>query len=307
MILFYWSTWMRVADAHCDTLTAFSSNPFRSLKAHWNVDKFAEVGGVLQYMAIFTDEQHSGVAATAFALNHVGRALGQMPDSCKLLERRNDFEESKINILLALEGASPLVNDINNLYAFYKAGIRAITLTWNHRNFVGDGWENPYGLTKFGIDVIKEMQRIGIIIDVSHLNPAGFDDVLKHTTKPFMASHSNSFTIHGHRRNLTDDQIKDIVARKGFIGLNFYSEFIGKDNDTMVDSFLAHIEHMIKLGGENSIGLGSDFDGMAKSPFADALAFAQIEGLLRNSLNLSDDVIDKIMFKNLVKFTLENI
>jgi membrane dipeptidase len=295
---------MKISDAHCDTLVAYYDNPFDSSDAAWNIEKFQKIGGILQYMAICTDECFSGDAAAYFALKHTGNFLRSKPKEINLLEKKEDYNPNKINIVLALEGASPIVNSLDNLHSFYKMGVRAITLTWNHRNFLADGIDNDYGLTNFGKLAVKEMEKLGIIIDVSHLNERGFEDVLKNTEKPFMASHSNAKAIHSHRRNLHDEQIKEIIKRKGFIGINFYSDFLGNENDDLITKFLSHIEHILSLGGEDSLGMGADFDGMDKSPFKDVSSYINIIELLNNQLLLNDNQIEKIMFKNLVDFTL---
>lgn len=295
---------MYVADAHCDTLTAFRSNPFHSAQAHWNKEKFRKAGGNLQYFAIFTPPDLSGSAALAFAANHVGVFLQNIEDDIIHLEKASYFDPAKLNILLSLEGAAPIINDTANLHAFYKLGIRAMGLTWNHRNFVADGVDEPYGLTSFGKEVIKEMERIGMIIDVSHLNTTGFDDVLAYTEKPFIASHSNSRKILNHPRNLFDGQIDEIVKRGGFIGLNFYSAFIGEDDSDLRHDLLEHIDYMLNRGCENVLGLGADFDGITSCPFDGVQDYPVFENMLRNDLKLSETTIEKIMYRNLTDFTL---
>ncbi len=298
---------MKVADAHCDTLTAFEDNPFFSAKSHWNLDKFQSVGGLLQFFAIFTPERINGDSALAFAFRHIGNFLAKKPDNVVHVESKADLDENKVNILLSLEGASPIVNDINNLYAFYKAGIRAMTLTWNHRNFVGDGVYEEYGLTNFGKDIVKEMDKIGMIIDVSHLNVNGFDDVCKATDKAFIASHSNSNSICPVPRNLFDYQIQEIINRKGFIGINLYSEFLGNNDENLSLKFVRHVEHFLNLGAEDIIGFGADYDGIDASPFIGVETYPEMIELLIRELNLGDDIIEKFSYKNLYNFVANNL
>ena len=298
---------MKVADAHCDTLTKFQENPFFTENAHWNINKFKKCSGVLQYFAIYTPPELSGDAAFKYAANNIGNFFAKNNEYVIHLEDSIDFVDDKINILISLEGASPIINDINNLYVFYKLGVRAMGLTWNHRNFVGDGVDTNYGLTPFGIDVIKEMERIGMIIDVSHLNIKGFYDVAKNTSKPFIASHSNSMAIHDHKRNLDDDQIVEIINRGGFIGMNFYTNFITDEKENGKKWFLKHIEHVLELGGDDILGMGADFDGIEESPFPDAESYVEIENLLRKDLQLDHLLIEKIMYKNLLDYTLKMI
>ena len=295
---------MKIADAHCDTLTAFNKDVFNSEKAHWNLNKFREVGGELQYFALFTEPELTGDAALSFAFRHIGKFIRTMPSDVVLLKSRNDFEDDKVNILLSLEGATPIVNTIDNLYSFYELGVRAMTLTWNHRNFLADGIDEPYGLTQFGKEVVKEMEKLKMIIDVSHLNTAGFDDVLNTVDCPIIASHSNSRAVFDHPRNLYDEQIKEIIKRKGFIGINLYSQFLGNKNDDLKKKMINHIEHILALGGEDVLGFGADFDGIDECPFSDVRAYLEIKQLFDDIFGEGNPIIDKFLHKNLTEFTL---
>lgn len=297
---------MRVADAHCDTLTAFE-DPFFSTEACWNIDKFKKVNGCLQYLDICAEPHLAGDSAMRFAVKHLGRFWQKNKSIVNILEKSSDFDIDKINIVLALEGASPVIDEMHNLYAYHRLGVRSIVLTWNHRNFIGEGVDGHYGLTDFGKDFVKEMEKLNMIVDVSHLNVSGFKDVVAVAEKPFMASHSNVYSVHPHKRNLHDDQIQEIIARNGFMGINFYSVFLGEgdDDEHLTRKFIEHIEYVLKLGGEDVLGLGSDWDGMDKSPFKDVNDYEKIEKLLQSRLSLSEQQINKIMFKNLVDYTLK--
>lgn len=294
---------MKVADAHCDTLTKYSENPFQCDSAHWNLLKFKKSNGVLQYFAIFTPDVYSGDSALRFAFENVGNFIAKNKNEVLWLKSPDDYDENNVNVLLSLEGAAPIINNINNLYAFYELGIRAMGLTWNHRNFVADGIDTNYGLTPFGIEVVKEMEHIKMIIDVSHLNEKGFEDVVMNTKKPFIASHSNARTIFEHKRNLYDDQILEIINRGGFIGLNFYNAFIAHHN--VVAAFYKHIEHFLKLGAENVLGMGADFDGIPIGVYPDALSYLEIAEMLLNEMKLERELVEKIMYRNLLDCTLK--
>lgn len=299
---------MRVADAHCDTIQKYSGNQFYTENAHWNIEKFSKVNGILQYFAICVLPPDHGDAALRTTFNTMGRFWKSKPEIINPLLSKSDFNEDKINVVLSIEGATPIIDDINNLYAFWKLGLRAMTLTWNHRNFVGDGNDDSnYGLTNFGKDVVRLMEELGMIIDVSHLNDAGFEDVVKTAAGPFAATHSNAFSVHGHPRNLKDHQIEEIISRGGFIGLNFYSPFItnNENKDKIIDAFLKHTEYFLNIGAEDVLGFGADFDGIDHTPFKDAASYSQLEELFRNRLGLPEELIEKIMYKNLVDFTLK--
>lgn len=298
---------MKVADAHCDTLTKFPENPFFDEKAHWNIPNFQKVNGILQYFALFTPPALNGDAALSFVFSAIGDFNRKNENHVVHLKSPSDFDENKINILLSIEGASPIINDINNLYAFYALGVRAMGLTWNHRNFLADGIDTDYGLTPFGFEIVKEMEKLKMIIDLSHINIAGFNDVLKTVNCPVICSHSNSRVILDHKRNLYDDQIQEIIKRNGFIGMNFYTEFLSGDINTSKVALYKHIEKLLNLGAENVLGMGADFDGIDSSPFPNVLSYEEIAENLFSEMGLSNDLVEKIMYKNLVDFTLNNI
>jgi len=302
---------MITADAHCDTLTKFEDNPFYSKEAAWNIKKFRKSGGILQYMAIFIGPPNHGDSAMRLAVNALGNFHRRKPNELNLLEKASDFNDKKINIVLTLEGASPVIDDISNLYAYYKLGVRLITLTWNHRNFLADGVgvKEGYGLTDFGKRAVKEMERLKIIVDVSHLNEAGFQNLCTFAQRPFVASHSNAYDIHPHVRNLKKYQIEEIIKRNGFIGLNFYAAFLDKSHDRniLIKKLLENAAYFLNLGGEDVLGIGADFDGMTESPFEDAAAYPEFAELLEKELGLKSEIVEKIMYKNLVDFTLKMI
>ncbi|MEI6090764.1 MAG: membrane dipeptidase [bacterium] len=295
---------MKIADAHCDTLTTFPNKPFFEETAHWNVTKFRKSGGVLQYMAIFTPAEYAGSDAANYALRAAGNLYKSLPKECNILTSADDWNDEKLNIVLTLEGASPIINSVENLYAFYQLGVRTITLTHNHRNFLADGVGSNYGLTEFGRMIIEECEKLNIIIDVSHLSDKGFQDVAAIAKKPFMASHSNCRTLCDMPRNLTDDQIKVIVSKKGFIGLNLYTKFVSDREDNLTLQFCKHIEHFLKFGAEDILGLGADLDGIPETPFID---YEGIQRVLTNVLRLDESIVEKIMSKNLINFTMSSI
>jgi len=296
---------VKIADAHCDTLTKYPENIFDSKDAQWSLPRYKEVGGELQYFAIFTPPEYSGSQATGFAINNIGNFLMKKPKNISLITRRTDYNRENVNILLSLEGAAPICNDMANLHAFFNIGVRAMGLTWNHRNFVADGIDNEYGLTVFGKEVVKEMETLGIIIDVSHLNENGFDDVVANAKYPFIASHSNARSIMEHKRNLNDEQIKELVKRGGFIGLNFYTKFVSDDGTNHKKELLKHIEHFLNLGAENVLGLGADFDGIDSATFDGVEGYSELYTLLKDEMELNETTIEKIMANNLIEYTLK--
>ncbi len=183
-------------------------------------------------------------------------------------EARKAHEEGKIGMLLSFEGAEPLGNDPYLLRIFHALGVRGIGLVWSRRNYVGDGCffspkasGTPGGITDFGVGVLAEAERLGMFIDVSHLNDPGFWDVMNLTTKPVMASHSNCRSITPSMRNLTDEQIRAIADRGGVIGLNVCSAFIKEDykeHRITPEDMIRHVEHIISIGGMDCPCFGFD-------------------------------------------------
>ena len=136
----------------------------------------------------------------------------------------------------------------------YELGVRAITLTWSNRNDIADGVNEECsggGLTTFGRQVVAEMNRLGMLVDVSHIATAGLWDVIETSTKPIIATHSNAKTLCSHPRNLNDDQIKAINANDGLIGITFAGQFLEEDyNNACIDSVYRHIDYMLNLFGQ---------------------------------------------------------
>jgi len=195
-------------------------------------------------------------------------------DDLMLVTSKNDMDkalkEEKIGILISLEGAEPIVKDLNLMEVFYKLGVRGLGLTWSRRNFVADGsyFGDPEegirgGLTPFGVELVKKAEELGIFLDISHLNDEGFKDMLKYTKKPFIASHSNCRSINNIRRNLTDEQIKELGSRGGVIGINTYTSIVSQNKkEQTVEKTCDHIDRMLEISGEESVGYGFDLCGL---------------------------------------------
>ncbi|MBO8160821.1 MAG: membrane dipeptidase [Thermosipho sp. (in: Bacteria)] len=176
-----------------------------------------------------------------------------------------------LGIMLSFEGIEPIYNDIYLLRIFYNLGVRFVGLTWNRRTYAADGIgvkNSNRGLTDFGLEVIKEAQKLGMLIDVSHLNEKGFWDVIKNSTKPVIASHSNAKAIFDSPRNLSDEQIKAIAQTGGVIGINANGIFVTENERENNELGLCkHIEHIVNLVGINHVALGLDLcDAFRNTP-----------------------------------------
>jgi membrane dipeptidase len=170
---------------------------------------------------------------------------------------------------LSFEGADPIGNDLDLLPVFRDLGVRGIGLVWSRRNYIADGCffsekreGKKGGLTDFGVKVLEEASRLGMFIDVSHLNDEGFWDVMEFHEGPLIASHSNCRTLVHSPRNLTDEQIKAIAEKGGVIGMNAYAAFVAEDYRTRragVEDLLDHLDHVVELVGVEHAGMGFDF------------------------------------------------
>jgi membrane dipeptidase len=166
----------------------------------------------------------------------------------------------KVGFVICLEGASPLQNEISYLRNFYRLGLRCLGLTHDMRNEVADGIRerNGGGLTYFGVNVVKECNRLGIVIDVSHLSDRGTADVLETCSHPIIASHSNARALCSHRRNLTDDLIRGIARAGGVIGFHALDRLVSDQPNPTIEDVLRHIAYVAELGGVDCIGIGPD-------------------------------------------------
>jgi membrane dipeptidase len=173
----------------------------------------------------------------------------------------------RTGILLSFEGAEPLGSDAGLLQVFYRLGVRAIGLAWSRRNYAADGcWFGPRregtrgGLTAFGVDVLEEAERLGMVVDISHLNDEGVADVASFARRPFIASHSNCRALVPSMRNLTDEQIRLVADRGGVIGMNCCSAFVSGESRSDIGprELSEHIDHIVRVAGDDFVGLGLD-------------------------------------------------
>jgi len=239
-----------------------------------------------------------------YALDGLGfflREAALSPEDIVLVRRAADITraqaEDKLAAVLAIENTDGLDQSIYPLSAFYELGVRTLTITHSTRSWAADGCEveNGGGLTGFGKSVIVEMNRLGMLVDVSHLNDRGFWDTLEHSTDPVMATHSCCRALCGHPRNLTDEQLKELGGSGGVVALTVVPDFI-HDSAPTIDGLIDHIEHAIQKAGIDHVALGSDFDG-GGTLVEDALVYPQITELL-SQRGLSDGDLAKVLGSN---------
>lgn len=316
---------MNYIDLHCDTLyrlyTKEGTLPDETLwqnRGHIDLHRLHQSGALAQFFACFIDRGRTPISGS-----HYDDAL-QMINLLK--ENANEHDEvscafsfkdytknkadGKLSCFLTVEEGGILENDMSRLYALYEEGIRLITLTWNYENELGFphnmSSQSGTGLKPFGLEVIGEMERLGMLIDVSHLSDAGFEDVYQNTRKPFVASHSCCRALCGHSRNLTDRMIRMIGERQGLVGVNFYGTFLQDSGICSAEVIAEHLRHIVNVGGIDIAALGSDFDGMSCEM---ELAGCQDMPLLLPALEkagFTSGEIDAICYKNAER-VLKNI
>jgi membrane dipeptidase len=274
-----------VIDGHMDTLSlihsqsAYGQGTKRSLAqgakdGHVDLGRLASGGVTAAILATYVQPPFVAHLAKEHVLQMIGYAHNQVSiqgDRLMLIKKASDVTKAKksgkIGIILGMEGGEAIGKSFETLRSFYELGVRNIGLTWNHRNQIGAGPWEPGGLSLFGKELIKEMNRLGILVDISHLNIDGFWDVMKESSKPPIASHSNARALTDHPRNLHDDQIKALAEKGGLMGMNFCAAFLNRNEaNTALRDVLDHIDHIAGLVGTDCIALGSDFDGITAKP-----------------------------------------
>lgn len=217
----------------------------------------------------------------------------------------NAFSKHRNSAFFTVENGKALNGKIENVKRFAELGVRIMTLTWNDNNEIGSGVlsKDKCGLTDFGKLAISEMEKYGIVIDISHAGDELFYDVVNQTNKPFIATHSNSRTVTRNPRNLTDEQIKIIISRGGIIGLNLHNAFLNNNPDkACTEDILRHCEYMLSLGCENFLCFGTDFDGcdLPKDIVGSDSIGGIYELFLKN--NYKESILKKIFYENAYKF-----
>ena len=200
------------------------------------------------------------------ALGYFFREVEEFGTDILIAHSASDIErahaENKLAAILAVENSDALEKSPHVLPLLHRLGVRAMTLTHSTRSWAGDGCEveGGSGLTGFGRRLVEQLNELGIVVDVSHLNEPGFWDVVKMTDAPFMATHSCCRALCEHPRNLRDEQLKALAEKGGVVGITFVPFFVSSTEATLAD-LLDHIQHAVSVAGIDHVGLGSDFDG----------------------------------------------
>ena len=302
---------MRVIDLHCDTLYKKTVNN-TPLDSRDNECQLCRIKGdrKLQCYAIWLPDSLSGDEAEQLFF----KAADDLKRECKRLDIsflksfkgiKEQFEKNQNSAVLTVENSTALNSKLENVKKFASLGIKMMTLTWNAENPLGGGVEseNGKGLTEFGKAVVREMEDSGIIVDISHASQELYYDVAENARRPFVASHSNAFSVTAHKRNLTNEQFEIIRKSGGIVGLNFHNAFLNDNPEkACVNDILRHAEHFLSLGGENTICFGSDFDGgTLPSDIKNSSVYAEILELMLKQ-GYKEALIEKIFYRNALNF-----
>ncbi|MGE5580750.1 MAG: dipeptidase [Bacillota bacterium] len=279
-----------IIDAHCDTLLAVTGRGLgypglpstqrnffeRNDGGHIDLPRLKEGGVTCQVMALYIEDQYKPTRSARRTLEMLDSfyALLDETEEFRMVTTAAEIEKAKQNgdtcALLSIEGGEAIEGSLGLLRDFYRLGVRAMGLTWNQRNDIADGQGEKSagsGLTDFGISVVKEMERLGMLVDVSHLSDTSFWAVDKVSERPYIASHSNCRSLASASRNLTDQQIEALAKKGGVIGVVFAPGFVDDDRSKVSLARLCdHIDHIKKVAGIDHVGLGSDFDGYGMPP-----------------------------------------
>lgn len=308
---------MKIIDMHCDTIMSHYYNRGENLydrEGHLNLQMMQKAGALAQFFAIYLmrpEIEENGPYSLFKEMYQL--YLKQMEQNADIIRPAYCCEdilrnqaEGRMSSILTIEDGVFVEDHIERIQEVYDKGVRLITLLWNFENSLGypssdNRQEHNLGLKPMGIEAVEVMNRLGMIIDVSHMSEGGFYDVAQHSKDPFVASHSCARAICGHRRNLTDHQLQTLGNKGGLVGVNFYGSFL-RDGEELpkLDWIVEHLLYMKNKAGIEAIGFGSDFDGIE-----DAGEIKNYEGYIRLLEKMqsvfTDDEIDKICSRNAMR------
>lgn len=297
-------------DLHCDTIMQLLDHPDSGdlYRNTWKIDieKLQKAHSKVQDFALFINlgktndpygryEEMRNLCTTQIHLygEHIQHVLSYQ-------DVKSVYESGKIGALMSIEEGGVLGGDLDKLKQAYKDGVRLITLTWNYPNGLGEPHcgEQHKKLTPKGIEFVEVMQDLGIIVDCSHLNDAGTEQLGDILDVPFVASHSNAREVTAHTRNLPDNLIKLIANKGGVIGLNFAQSFLGTSPVSRIEDIVKHGLYLINKGGEDVVALGTDFDGIKpNTEIKDASEMYRLYDAFKEA-GLSVEQCEKLFWKN---------
>ena len=307
-----------IADAHTDFLSTVYRQPTvltDGMEAQLNIclDSLQKGNVRMEFFAAFVDgsrpRQKNASLRCLELIDCYHRMLETWgPENIVEVTKENIdsvIENGPIGAVLTIEGGDVIHGKLGALRMYRRMGVKVMGIIFNHANEIGtSSAEDPdTGLTSFGLECIEEMNHLCMAVDVSHTNRGGFWDALKHSKQPIIATHSNAYGITPNARNLDDEQIRALIDTKGYMGMNFYTPFLTQAEESTLDDLMRHVEHVLALGGEDILGIGSDFDGLFGCPkeLAGAQDYPKIIDRFVQA-GYSETLIEKICHGNLVRY-----
>lgn len=254
-------------DCHCDTISRViaEGGSLRKNGFHTDLERLHKFAPCAQVFAVCAETLDRPVEKADVMLRRLSQEIEENSDIVMLCLNFHDIkkaaESGKVAVFISIEGCE----QISSLESAYQDGVRVLHPTWNFDNeLCGAAMGSGRGLTEKGRAFVKKAQHMGFALDMSHISERGFWDTLEACEKPVIAGHSNAKALCNVPRNLTDEQFNALVDVGGGAGINLYPEFLGLGKD--INAVIAHIEHFLSLGGERSVFLGCDFDGIDSTP-----------------------------------------
>jgi len=310
-----------IVDLHCDTIQRIldEKGDLKNKEYAFNIQEAYKTKPYFQFMACFINSKYlkSNIAfdrANKLIDTYEKQVLNNNDKIIKILSKNDIFEvinNKKVGTFLTIENACAIEDKLENVNYFYNKGVRCMSLVWNDDNQLSCGCltKNDTGLTSFGKKAIKEMERLNILIDVSHISTKGFWDILKITDKSIIATHSCVKKLCNHPRNLSDSQIKEIAKQGGVVGVCFYSDFLNESQKATSKDIAIHIDYIVNLVGIEHVALGSDFDGIEKEKYPkDVKSVKDIKNIFKELKRMGYKTLDiaKIAGENSLRI-MDNI
>lgn len=310
---------MKLFDLHCDTATVIfdKKESLYQNSCHVSLDKAAYLEQYAQVMAIWTKRSLSDSQGYERFLKVVTNLKSELEINkehvCLVSDSRelkHAIAQGKTPIILAVEDARIIENDLSRLVALHSEGVRVLTLNWSGESCIGGAHDTGIGLSEFGILTVESCFEMGIIPDISHCSFEGAKmtlELAKKHSKPIIASHSDSYSINPHTRNLKDEYFADIIGLNGLVGINLCPDHLVRGENANISHILAHIEHYLSLGGEDVLAMGADLDGTGLPDGFESVSDIYKIANEMQRLNYSNELIEKITYKNALDFFIKNI
>ena len=318
---------MKIADMHSDTIYKLlkkrregATECLAKNSLHMDLEKMTQADYLLQNFSLFV-EQGKCEDPYEEAKAEYKVFVEEMEKNKEFISQVLNYEDivknqqdGKISAMLTLEEGEVCLGEIEKLEEFYDCGARMVAMVWNYCNSLSTSasksipvqprkyFGSRLGLTETGIEFVERMEELGMIPDVSHMSDEGIEDLLHITKKPFVASHSNARSLCEHQRNLTDEFLRRMGEKGCVIGANFYSKFLKKDAEYTKTAWIAdHILHMVNVAGIESVGLGSDFDGIGCGLELKDCSHMQTLADVLKMRGMSEAQIERVFYKNVLR------